>query len=38
MLRLIDALSRNADAKDLSQLLFDYKFERYGPRLLPYVI
>ena len=38
MLRLIDGLSRNADAKDLSQLLFDYKFERYGPRLLPYVI
>ena len=38
MLRLIEALSRNAGAKDLSQLLFEYKFERYGPRLLPYVI
>ena len=38
MLRLIDGLSRTADATDLSQLLFDYRFERYGPRLLPYLI
>ena len=38
MLRLIDGLSRTADARDLSQLLFDYRFERYGPRLLPYLI
>ena len=36
--RLIEGLSRNADATDLSQLLFDYRFERYGPRLLPYLI
>jgi flavin-dependent dehydrogenase len=38
MLRLIEGLSRQADAEDLSQLLFDYRFERYGPRLLPYLI
>jgi len=37
MLRLIEGLSRKADAKGLSQLLFDYRFERYGPRLLPYL-
>lgn len=38
MLRLIEGLSRQAGAEDLSQLLFDYRFERYGPRLLPYLI
>ena len=38
MRRLIDGLSRQAKAEDLSKLLFDYRFERYGPRLLPYLI
>ena len=35
--RLIEGLSRNADAT-ISRLLFDYRFERYGPRLLPYLV
>ena len=36
--RLIEGLSKRADAADLSSLLFDYRFERYGLRLLPYVL
>ncbi len=35
--RLIDELSSQVSAEDLSALLFDYRFERYGLRLLPYV-
>ena len=35
--RLIDGLSGQASAEDLSELLFDYRFERYGLRLLPYL-
>ncbi|MGB1774841.1 MAG: NAD(P)/FAD-dependent oxidoreductase [Synechococcus sp.] len=38
MARLIDGLSRHATAEDLSALLFDYRFERYGIRLLPYLM
>ncbi|WP_392349791.1 FAD-dependent monooxygenase [Parasynechococcus sp.] len=38
MTRLIDGLSRHATAEDLSALLFDYRFERYGIRLLPYLL
>ncbi|WP_413439985.1 NAD(P)/FAD-dependent oxidoreductase [Synechococcus sp. MIT S1220] len=37
MSRLIEGLSKRADAADLSSLFFDYRFERYGLRLLPYV-
>ena len=35
--RLISGLSEQASAEDLSELLFDYRFERYGWRLLPYL-
>ncbi len=38
MRRLIEGLSSRAKAEDLSSLLFDYRFERYGLRLLPYVL
>ncbi len=38
MSRLIDGLSRHASAEDLSSLLFDYRFEGYGVRLLPYLL
>ena len=38
MRRLIEGLSSRANAEDLSSLLFDYRFERYGLRLLPYVL
>ena len=37
MERLISGLSEQASAEDLSELLFDYRFERYGWRLLPYL-
>lgn len=37
MNRLISGLSEQASAEDLSELLFDYRFERYGWRLLPYL-
>ena len=36
--RLIHGLSANAEAAALSELLFHYKFERYGLRLLPYLL
>ena len=36
--RLIHGLSANAEAPDLSELLFNYNFERYGLRLLPYLL
>ena len=38
MTRLIHGLSRHATAEDLSSLLFDYRFEGYGVRLLPYLL
>ena len=36
--RLIHGLSGQASAEDLSSLLFEYRFERYGWRLLPYLV
>ena len=36
--RIIHGLSRTSSARDLSNLLFHYRFERYGPRLLRYLI
>ena len=36
--RLIHGLSANAEASDLSELLFKYNFESYGLRLLPYLL
>ena len=36
--RLIYGLSKSSSADDLSALLFDYRFERYGIRLLPYLL
>ena len=38
MTRLIEGLSGQASAEDLSSLLFAYRFERYGWRLLPYLV
>ena len=38
MARLIQGLSGQASAEGLSNLLFQYRFERYGWRLLPYLI
>jgi flavin-dependent dehydrogenase len=36
--RIIHGLSRTSSARDLSSLLFHYRFERYGLRLLRYLI
>ena len=36
--RLIHGLSFSTEAPALSELLFDYNFERYGLRLLPYLL
>jgi len=36
--RLLQGLQQRACARDLSALLFDYRFERYGLRLLPYLV
>ena len=36
--RLIQGLSVSTEAPALSELLFDYNFERYGLRLLPYLL
>jgi flavin-dependent dehydrogenase len=36
--RIINGLSRTSSARDLSNLLFHYRFERYGLRLLRYLI
>ncbi len=38
LLRLIEGLSNKLTAEDISELLFDYRFERYGLRVLPYLI
>ncbi len=35
--KIIKGLSQSSSAVDLSALLFDYRFERYGIRLLPYI-
>ncbi len=35
---LIKSLSLKASADEISALLFDYRFERYGFRLLPYLL
>jgi hypothetical protein len=35
--RLLEGLE-HCGAEDLSALLFDYRFERYGLRSLPYVL
>ena len=37
LLRLINGLASKASAEGISALLFDYKFESYGFRLLPYL-
>lgn len=36
--RLLGGLAAGADARDLSALLFGYRFERYGLRALPYLL
>ena len=36
--RLLGGLEAGASAADLSALLFDYRFERYGLRALPYLL
>ncbi len=35
---LIKKLSEKASADEISALLFDYRFERYGLKLLPYLL
>ncbi len=37
LISLINGLSKYSSAEGLSALLFDYRFERYGLRFLPYV-
>jgi len=36
--RLLKGLAQHNQAEDLSALLFDYRFERYGVRALPYLL
>ena len=36
--RLLAGLEQHRQAEDLSALLFDYRFERYGLRALPYLL
>ena len=36
--RLLQGLEHSASAQDLSNLLFHYRFERYGLRALPYLV
>jgi hypothetical protein len=36
--RLLAGLEQHQQAEDLSALLFDYRFERYGLRALPYLL
>ncbi len=38
ILSLIEGLSESSTAEDISALLFDYRFERYGIKLLPYLL
>jgi flavin-dependent dehydrogenase len=35
---VLRGLERGASAEDLSALLFDYRFERYGLKLVPYLL
>ncbi len=37
LLKLIKGLSEKVSAEEISALLFDYRFERYGIRILPYL-
>jgi flavin-dependent dehydrogenase len=37
LVRILDSLE-SCRAEDLSALLFDYRFERYGLRILPYLL
>ena len=36
--RLLVGLQQNSSAEELSALLFDYRFERYGLKVLPYLL
>jgi flavin-dependent dehydrogenase len=36
--RLLTGLQKNSSAEELSALLFDYRFERYGLKALPYLL
>jgi flavin-dependent dehydrogenase len=36
--RLLAGLQQNSSAEELSALLFDYRFERYGLKALPYLL
>ncbi len=36
--KILRGLSMKASAEDLSSVLFDYKFERFGMKLIPYLI
>jgi flavin-dependent dehydrogenase len=36
--RLLQGLEAGSSAADLSALLFNYRFERYGLRVLPYLL
>ena len=38
LVKLIRGLDKNLSADEISQLLFYYKFERYGLRVLPYIL
>ncbi len=38
LFKLLNGLALKASAEDISALLFEYEFERYGLRLLPYLI
>jgi hypothetical protein len=35
---VLAGLERGASAEDLSALLFDYRFERFGLKLVPYLL
>lgn len=35
---VLRGLEQGATAEDLSALLFDYRFERFGPKLVPYLL
>jgi len=36
--RLLVGLQQKSSAEELSALLFDYRFERYGLKVLPYLL
>ena len=35
---LLEGMSKKASAEEISAMLFDYKFEKYGLRFLPYLL